>query len=161
MNLKKRLFFSAVFAVLFAIIAYYIMRLVLPEDALWISILSGGLAYFLMPFALYIDNKITNKKYSPFEIKIGDTCFLKSDGYLVTTQKGRYCKIYFCDFGIAFASFDKKPHIVHVIKTENILKYQTNMKFLYIYTKNEEVFCFKVSNINLIIETLKDKHWIE
>lgn len=161
MDFKQRLIFSAVFAVSFAIMAYYIMRLVLPEEALWISILGGGLAYFLMPFALYIDNKITNKKYSLLEEKFGDACFLKRDAYLVTTQKGRCCRIYFCDFGIAFASFDKKPHMIHVIKAENILKYQTDMKFLYIYTKNEETFCFKISNINQIIEAIKDKHWIE
>lgn len=160
MDIKQRFMFSLSFAFVFAIVINMVLKTILPEEALLLSVVFGGLTYILMFVALAVENRINNKKYREVEEQFGDVCFLKRDGYLVTAKKGRCCRIYFCDFGIAFASFDKKPHILHVVKAENILKYQTDMKFLYIYTKNEGMLCFKISNINQIIKAIRDKHWI-
>ena len=110
---------------------------------------------------LYFENKTLQKKYNTFVDFYKIEPFLTAEAMLVTQKENRYCKMYFCDEGLYFASLDKKPHIklfLNIKTCKEIVIAQTTM---HIINEYNETYYFHISNSSEINDALKNKKWIE
>lgn len=151
---------SAICGILFAVLAYFPLRAVIPEDAAILSVLAGFLFGVLLFLVLLIHDKWMNRKYSEFEKTIPSPIFYQTSGNFNLGNGVRNGRIYFCENGIVCASLDEKPLAVELLPLQNIERYGFDPVHMNIYVDDGRMFLITTSDAPEILEILKKRDWI-
>ena len=159
--MKAKAILSATISFFFALITYFILLFLLPQDALLISVLVGLSYYIMLLVAFIISGKIMDKKYTEFEKQITSPVFCKTNGnFNLGNGKIKNGNIYFCEAGIVCVSLDKKPYTLDEISLQNIEQYYFDDIHLNILTTDGRLFAITIPDIKNVINILKEKEWI-
>ena len=145
---------------LFALLAYLLLRSIIPEAAVTLSVSAGFLFGSMLFLALLVHDKWMNRTYSKFEAKIQSRIFFKTSGNFNLGGIVRNGRIYFCDDGIVCASLDEKPWAVETVLLQRIERYAFDHIHINIYVDDGRVFLITTSDAPKILEILKKRDWI-
>lgn len=159
--MKGYQYLSVICGILFAVLSYFLLRAVIPEDAAILSVLAGFLFGMLLFLALLIYDKWINRKYSEFERTIQSPIFYKTSGNFNLGNGVRNGRIYFCENGIVCASLDEKPLAVEVLPLQNIERYEFDPVHMNIYVDDGRMFLITTSDAHEIPEILKSREWTQ
>ncbi len=113
-------------------------------------------SYFLIYFNYYL------KKYSEFEKSIISPVFYKTNGnFSLANGKIKNGNIYFCEAGIVCVCFEEKPYAVEKILLEDIHQIEYDNIHLNISTIDGRLFVVTLSDVNNVIDAIKEKSWLE
>lgn len=115
----------------------------------------------ILYFYLLIHNRYMEKRYTELEKNISVSIYLKINGNFNLGKKVKNGNIYFCEGGIVFASMDEKPYGVEPLDLKDILKYEIDTVHLNIHTKDERVYVITTPDAQAVLNTLKEKGWVQ
>ena len=158
--MKNKAIVCALCGFLFGFFSYFIFRVFEKQPLLW-AILCGTLFYLLLMPALYLEERIRNKRYAQAEQAIVSPIWYRMNGNVKTLQGVRNANVYFTDGGIVFISLDKKPYCLEEVLKHQIERYDTNdTTILNIYTNDNRMFLITSAEVRTLIAKLKDHRWI-
>ena len=157
------IYLSVICGSLFALLANLLLRSIIPELAVTLSVSAGFLFGSILFLALLVHDKWMNRKYFKFESTIQSRIFFKTSGNFNLGGLVRNGRIYFCDDGIMCASLDESPQAVEAVETvqlQRIERYAFDHIHMNIYIDDGRVFLITTPDAPKILEILKKRDWI-
>ena len=157
--MKKHWILSAVCGAMFAIPTFLILIFILPKVALQLSVAAGLLFMLLLFSYLVIHEWVMNKKFAKFEATITSPVLYKTNGNIRLGKKVKNGNLYFCENGIAFASLEEKPHVIHRLLFEDIKMWEFVFIHVNIHMKDGKIYQYNIPAVPQAQETLEENGW--
>ena len=153
---------SAILGGFFGLAVWWVMDIMVLENAVGFAFLSGILFSLLLSIFLHCYEKMLNRKYAAFEGKITSPIFHKANGnFQLADGTVKNGNIYFCEDGIVCVSLEESPYSLDEIPASGIAWMRYDAIHLHIAAKDGRLFLLTMPEADTIVQLLKDRNWVE